>query len=1034
MKSLKLLLKSLLLLLLISLLTLLFLLENLNLINPYIKTPLKDFNVSFELSGGLFSGVKVKEFNYSSDIKADSIYLKINYIKLLDSIAEIELLEIKDLNIDEKFIKSIQNQKSEKEVKKEEELIIPYLKEIRLNRLNFSAKEISYDEYKLNNLNINLKNNSFYLATKEAFINFAINLNSNIINIENLNGNFRGEKYNLTSILKLPRDFLFSDKISDKNVTLQNIENIKLTIDGNFKKLNTKLNLNAKSLYSEIKLTPKEFNLNAGFDIEKSLLNLNINSLLTSTIANIDLKTKLSTNLNDINASTKYTLSTKIDNFKPLKKSYLYKFIQDENISLNNLNIALFAHGDLNNTKANLAVNAKEVYKEFNLSLHEFNSSINYNLLNSKLKVRDTFTNIETNLTNITLESANVDFDVNSLNYYYSAKIKVDDIKLPDLNLREFDNSTIEISGNQKSFNSKIDLHLFGVEVDSNDLNKIEFTLHSKDIYFAKIATTLPKEFENSFVKIYLNGNYDINLSELNSNIKLVDSNIYQKSLKSNEFKIYFKNENLRVDKLKLFADGVKLNLNAKKSSEDIDLKLSTNGLKLNIDGRIKPLNIKASSNIDIKALQNEANLLYPFEKLPLDGKINLTSQIDGNLTNPIIDLNIDSKKVTFEDKEIKDITLNVNATKEKIILKTLNFALDKFEKELNRDFNLTKEAIVEIDGENIRVSEVVINEVISLNLEKIAKKIEVALKSDKLIINKDGYGRVKFDSDINVTHKEKTKVIGKIILDELEITYPVPKTITPPSDEDIIIVKEEEKKEDGLKNLYLDVSIKNRDKILYQNDDGQIWFNIDLKIAKEFDSELSIIGYIDLIEGEYNFEGKKFFIESSQIRFSGVKYLNPLLDLKLKYIENKVEITIAISGNLKNPKLEFSSNPFMPKKDIISYLLFGKSSDELLKDNGKKANYSQKALIFLSNSISKDIAKGLGVKLDKIDISQDEESEAINVEIGKRVTDDITINYKNSANKNSIIIEYDISKRLGVESEISSEGNSIDLFYKKEY
>ena len=135
----------------------------------------------------------------------------------------------------------------------------------------------------------------------------------------------------------------------------------------------------------------------------------------------------------------------------------------------------------------------------------------------------------------------------------------------------------------------------------------------------------------------------------------------------------------------------------------------------------------------------------------------------------------------------------------------------------------------------------------------------------------------------------------------------------------------------------------------------------------------------------------------------------------------------------MKNPKLEFSSIPDMAKKDIISYLVFGRSSDDVL-NNSKNTNYSQKALIFLSNSISKDIAKGLGLELDKIDITQDDTTAAINVEVGKRLTDNISVSYKNSANKNSLVIEYEINKNLGIESTISNETNSIDLFYKKEY
>ncbi len=56
----------------------------------------------------------------------------------------------------------------------------------------------------------------------------------------------------------------------------------------------------------------------------------------------------------------------------------------------------------------------------------------------------------------------------------------------------------------------------------------------------------------------------------------------------------------------------------------------------------------------------------------------------------------------------------------------------------------------------------------------------------------------------------------------------------------------------------------------------------------------------------------------------------NPLLDIRVEYELPQVLIEIYIGGYANRPKIEFSSEPPMPKKDIMSYLLFGVSTKKL--------------------------------------------------------------------------------------------------------
>ena len=119
-----------------------------------------------------------------------------------------------------------------------------------------------------------------------------------------------------------------------------------------------------------------------------------------------------------------------------------------------------------------------------------------------------------------------------------------------------------------------------------------------------------------------------------------------------------------------------------------------------------------------------------------------------------------------------------------------------------------------------------------------------------------------------------------------------------------------------------------------------------------------------------------------------------------------------------------------MSKKDIFAYLTFGTSSDKI--GQNKKGDNKKTASLFMANALTKDIAKSIGV--DKIELGEGKGGEGMDIAVGKRISKKLMMIIKNSGEKNSIKFEYDINKNWGVNTETKENGNSIDLFYKREY
>jgi translocation and assembly module TamB len=90
---------------------------------------------------------------------------------------------------------------------------------------------------------------------------------------------------------------------------------------------------------------------------------------------------------------------------------------------------------------------------------------------------------------------------------------------------------------------------------------------------------------------------------------------------------------------------------------------------------------------------------------------------------------------------------------------------------------------------------------------------------------------------------------------------------------------------------------------------------------------------------GEYRFLTKRFEIKRGSATFINTQELNPTLQVTGAYevrlpSREAINVTIAIGGTLRNPRISLSSDaqPPIPQSDLLSYLAFGRSSSSLLQ------------------------------------------------------------------------------------------------------
>jgi autotransporter translocation and assembly factor TamB len=214
-----------------------------------------------------------------------------------------------------------------------------------------------------------------------------------------------------------------------------------------------------------------------------------------------------------------------------------------------------------------------------------------------------------------------------------------------------------------------------------------------------------------------------------------------------------------------------------------------------------------------------------------------------------------------------------------------------------------------------------------------------------------------------------------------------------------------------------------------------------------------SLVGKLDVKRGYYEIFGKRFDFESGSITLTGETDINPILDFNIYYsfrnIENVLQkLQLAISGRLKEPQIQFSlDNNQIEEKEAISYLLFGRSSEQLTEGQKSTTEMSAegmaKNLAFgqLSTVLKNAMQQSLG--LDVVEISGSDNLDQSSLKIGKYVTNNLFLSIQQtfSFNKQTTVnnptqfgLEYQILRSLFLKATSQSTDAGFDLIYKKDF
>ncbi len=347
---------------------------------------------SFE--GDVFGGFFIKGFSYEDKIKAD-LKLKADLVKLKDKVLHIEDINLSNLWIDEEFLKTLKvdSNESESDSKSGKDL---FLKKIIVDKLSFSLVDFSYDEYKIYSLDIKAKNIRYDMK-KDIEAEAKINLQSNVAKAD-IKADIKDENYTLDMKIWSQKEFL-ATFLDEQNITINSAPFISLKADGDFKLLNANLEITKIDLtYEDIKVSPKKFDVDALFDIERRDLKADVLTFIESSVCDIDLRSDIELNIDDINSTLVFDLNSSL---KP-KIAYLEKFTKEQNVTIKEIpKLDLKASGDFKSIEFSThLIDGKVLYNSFDIEPKALDINGTYSLQKGDLKA-DILADINSNVADI---------------------------------------------------------------------------------------------------------------------------------------------------------------------------------------------------------------------------------------------------------------------------------------------------------------------------------------------------------------------------------------------------------------------------------------------------------------------------------------------------------------------------------------------------------------------------------------------------------------------------------------------------------
>jgi translocation and assembly module TamB len=234
-------------------------------------------------------------------------------------------------------------------------------------------------------------------------------------------------------------------------------------------------------------------------------------------------------------------------------------------------------------------------------------------------------------------------------------------------------------------------------------------------------------------------------------------------------------------------------------------------------------------------------------------------------------------------------------------------------------------------------------------------------------------------------------------------------------------------------------VTVTLGDPVVVQRIDANVRLTGQVYVTKEPADALRISGQISSDRGWYMFRGRRIVLQSAYILFSGETPIDPYLTVTATYQVPDYVVTVRVEGTARAPKLELSSEPALDQSDVLSLLLFGKTTSQLT--GGQSGELRQEALGILASYVAPELEQSLmdTFGLASLTFQLPTGSSYGSVGVGRYIGDDIFVSVGQTFGGptggttrqlggligSSLTVQYYLTSNVTVQTSSSTEGES---------
>lgn len=1003
-----------------------------------------------KISGGLLSGVEVKDLSFKEERLVESLKIGWNIIPLLSShvaITHIDATAIDKENI-QKAVASFSTNRSEED--DHSSFLLPVTIGVSKLHLSFNPLEqsgVRFDTLELKAKDILYKNSAIEVGE------FLLNSENNISTLHLVGGlEDRVVKIEKLSLQKIDTKAVTKLFASPQKSQQPKSQHPKSQVKSSSKSTNplTPKEIIIKKFDCSIKQTSYDPMVLKSVELNGSKIIFDIPKLLAKS-GMIDLN--VSTNLATLSQSAKITDNQLISQglLKPLKKLYEKYKIPLRDKAIESIPLTIDANQELLNISLLLKGENLLIAKEdkFNIQRLSLTNNLKYSIPKSTLRV-ESKGNISTPYAKKIRLFNLLRYEDNILKY--SGKVIPGALEGIDTNYtKPLNNLKISYAGDTNGISAHLNSDAFVGKFVSSDFKKAELNLTTKSALLLNKLVTMPQPLEAGIVNINMHVPLDLAQitplkadMNISSNIANVDATLkYDKKIKllttttlppNTLLKGFGKEINFKaIETIQTNLILAEKNLSMEMHSEAIDSNLNLNLKSKDIAGSLKVVdtNLSFNGNLDknitlkhkfpsIQALMTNIHSLYALDPLPLDGDLALDLVVS-QLKDITLGLNANHllyKADRITNHELDNTALLLHFSDGNLTLDHYNTIFQK------QKIFANKASRIRVQEDNIVISPLWINDQLQVtgyyNMQE--KRGDIVAYAEKFNISHE---MIDLNSKIDIQSKldnNNTDITGSVTLLGGNLYIDMDKKSFA-SDSDIIIVQNYKKKQPStfMDHLSMNVKVDTKKPLRYKTKDANIHIFADLLAQKSKNDTLHILGTANIMKGSfYRFQNKKFIFKKSLIAFTG-DIKKPILDIKVLYSSINYDITIQITGDPQTPNIIFSSIPSLSKEQILSVILF----DSEDAGDGSSGNDMMK---MMGGAIAKSALSNLGVKIDHLSIGTDG-----SMEIGKKISDKVTIIYVNDE-VSAAKIQYDYNKNIKATISTDGESSGADIIYRREF